>query len=364
MPAIVGLLSLLLLTGCATRLTQPGEALHIEPGEVRSVREEVKREEVRLVWREMHDSRLVLDVVPGDAALPSPLAVPHASGLSSLRLRFPYDAGGVGLALLGGQTPLTVESAVVEAVWLPDAGSTRLFPVARLRLEGPLSLQRWIDPVRDVPEDPAPYRDLLNDVKDSDFRFKLARGVARVMRLNFGGDVPSTWELAAVGRDGEEVTDWQDRARIALTKGRVDALEGCVAIVRENAWGARRGKHCHRLPLLHILLASEVEGTSRRWSWSGLAVLAPERPRSDVPPLPGPLPQVSLRLRTLRDREYRHGPSAFAHGVMSAAAYLGALFVEYGLEWPGDRDHWAKWWDDWHTGGQGKASGRQRSRAP
>ena len=133
---------------------------------MRSVREEIDHGTVDLAWREVRGSDIVVDVVKSADALPAPLAVPHASGFTSLNLRFPYDGGGVGVALLANKTPLALEKAVVEAVWLPGAGFTWLYPVGRVRFEGPLSMQRWTDPVRNLPEDVAPYRDLIEDVTD------------------------------------------------------------------------------------------------------------------------------------------------------------------------------------------------------
>ncbi|MHC4407689.1 MAG: hypothetical protein ACYS0E_08160 [Planctomycetota bacterium] len=358
-----GALVLLALAACTT-LNRAGGPLHVEKGVTLTVREESKRQEVALAWRAFSESRIVLDVVAGDDALPAPLAIAHAAGHSTVSLRFPYDGGGVGLAILGGHTPLVADRATVETIWLPSAGFAWLHPVAQLKLEGPLSLAKWLDPVRVVVEDPAPYRDLLDEIENLEFRYQLARGVERVLRLNFGHDVPSTWELAAVYHGGERARDWQDRSRLALSKGRVDLLEGCTAVIRENAYGARRGKHYHQLPLIQVLLASEVDGTARRWSWSGLAAIAAARPNYDLPPLPEGLPMPSMRVVTLHDRTFRHGPSSFTYGLMSVAGYLGAVLVEYGLQWAPAPDGWTEWWNDWVTGGQGKSRHRRKSRAP
>jgi hypothetical protein len=355
----------LLFALCAcTTLNRAGGPLHVEKGEKITIRQEGARYETKLEWREIHDSRVVLGVIKGDDALPSPLAIAHASGHSTLDLRFPYDGGGVGRAILRGRTPLEADRATVEAIWLPNSGFAWLHPVVQLKLEGPLSLHRWLEPTRSVPEDPAPYVDLLDEIPSGDFRYRMARGVERVMRLNFGSDVPSTWELAEVHCDGERIDDWQERARMALARGRVDLLEGCTAVIRENAYGARRGRHYHEVPLLHVMLASEVEGSARRWTWSGLAAVTPKRPNYELPPLPDDLPPATIRIITLHDKTFQHGPSAFTHGVLSVAGFLAAWVVERGLGMTPAADGWAEWFDNWLTGGQGNARHRRKARAP
>jgi len=328
--------TLALLAVSCTTLDRKGGSLHVEPGETRVVREEVARRTVPMRWRELEASAMVLDGEEG-----------------AVRVRFPRGGGGLGLAILRGETPLAADGAVVEATRFEDG---RLYPIARLRLEG----SRWRMAPRRREGDPAPGRDLLDEVKDNDGRFRLATGVQNVVGSRF-----STFELAAVRRSGGDVPDWQERARDARVSGRVERVEGCTAILREHAFGARRGKHFWELPLLDVLLAGEVLGDrdERRWEWSGVVAIGRAAPGGAEGPARA-LPAPSMELVTVRDRSYRHGPGAVTGAVLRALAYAGAWLVEKGLQWTPEPDGWGEWFWEWRTGGRGKAHGSRRSGSP
>ncbi|MEM8885231.1 MAG: hypothetical protein AAGD14_14280 [Planctomycetota bacterium] len=356
------LLLLLVVTGACTRLNRQGGSLHVQRGSMESVREEVARDNVPMRWREVQGTYVTADVIKGDDALPGPLALQHANGFSTVRLRFPYDGGGVGACILSGRTPLRAERAIVETIWIPALGFNWLHPVARLRLEGSLDVEQWKKQHREIFEDPAPYRDLIDDLKEPRVRYKVARGVERATRLNRPRPVLQTWELAGVYRGKQEVEDWQELVQLALTKGRIDLLDGCVAVLREYSLGRREGWFFHEVPLQHLVLATEVERIGSEWSWVGHTAITAERPIYDVPPLPEGLPPISMRMVTVQDRSYRVGPGPLTYGLLSTFSFVGAFLIEYGLQWLPDGDAFSGWFDNWSGSGQGQAYRRRNNR--
>jgi hypothetical protein len=338
--------------------------MHVEQGETLTFREETERRDYRLEWRALRGGAALLDVLAADGAMPAPLERLASNGRAPLRLRFEGGVGGLGTAVLGGATPLAVERATVEAIWLPGHGADRLHPVAALFLEGPLALDSWAAADASVAEDPAPGRDLVDEVRDPELRYLLARGTARVLHLDAGSRGMSTWELAAVSREGREVPDWQERVRAAYGSGRLDLVADCRAVVREHAFGARRGRHLHEVPLLRILLASEIESSGRRWTWRSVVVVEPGS-RDAAPASPAGLPASTFRIVTLRDRRYRHGPSGLVGAVLGAFGSAGAWLLERGLGFRPDRsDGWGDWFRGWEKSGQGEAHRKRASRSP
>jgi len=342
-----GVIFVLLLCGaCRSPLTDHGGVLSVDRGQEIVAKDRIASTDRSLRWRAVGPDRLTFQIVPGDEPLPGLLATAAENGFIDLHVRFPVDGSGLAMALLRRRTELRVESIRLDTVLLRQGSSEEFFPVAQMHFEGSISTQRWIDQVRGVESDPAPGKDLLDDLPVSTFRYSLCRGVDRAVSLGYLGGPQSTWELAAVLQDGQPVADWEARMRIALISGYFEAVDGLEAVIRRHAVGKMRGKHYYAVPLSHVLLASALEQDGHSWTWTGLAYVQLQRPHGEAAVLPDGLPDATIRIDTIRNRKIRSGLTTFEYLIVKplSAAYawiMGqVLYITDGDAW---RETWSEW---------------------
>jgi len=342
-------------------------ALWTEPGVRIHMHETVDVREHQLAWRAIEGAVLVFDVPVAAQSDSPPLAEASEEGETTLRVRFPNDGGGMAVAMLEGETPLIVDRAIVEAHWFRGRTS-KLQPVGRVHLEGPLDLARWRAAIRTASADPAPDRDLLDAIPDRLFRRRLGKGVDEVVRFGHSSRGFRTWELASIERNGRFVEDWESRVRLAMGLGRGELVAGCTAYIREYSFRPERTTTIHAVPLTLVLIAAETSPASTRWSWTGLAVVRLESPGSTNAALPAGLPEARLRLVERRNRSYMHGvPPVLATAMnfgVAVAAFVGAFVIgPLPASSESGNDGWDPWFDAWYESAAGEAY-RRRNGAP
>ena len=313
------------------------------------MREPVSTTQRALRWRSVDARTIVFDIVSNGQPLPRPLATAASNGLTSFVVRFPEGRGGLAQALMHNRAGLPSERFVLTVTLLEHDGTVELHPVLRIRVEGSIRLEQWLESAHPVEGDPAPYSDLIDEIESRDLRRHIGRGVLRAVKLAPQGAVASTWELAAVTDADGPVRDWQASAERALADGDLTRVEGWSAIIRENAFGRRKGDYIYAVPFANVLLAAEIEQEDGRWEWSGLAFGRNIRPPTRMASLPEGLPAATLRIETVRDRRYRSGLSRFQYALIAPLSKAYAWLVGQVMHMSGD-DEWRRRVERWKRG--------------
>ena len=130
-------------------------------------------------------------------------------------------------------------------------------------------------------------------------------------------------------------------------------IAGLEAIIRENAFGRKRGRYIRAVPLSRVILASDMKREGDRWAWSGFAFVEVVRPHATTARLPDDLPRATLLLKTVRDRKYRSGLSRFEYAIMRPLAATYAYVMD-SLFRTLDHDEWQRKLEEWRRKGWGQ----------